>query len=301
MPADEPEQQRTPLLDAEFMRKLERISLAARRVRLGAARGERRSRRKGISTEFADYRNYVQGDDLRHIDWNIVGRLDALYLKLFEEQEDLTLHVLIDASLSMGYGDPPKLAMACQLAAALGYIALVNFDRVTVEAFSEAGVQELRPTRGKASTHKLFDFIEQIAAGGATTLEASTRGHFLRSRGKGVVVLLSDFFDPDGHEGVLRRMTMSGSDVYVIHVLSREEIDPPVTGDLKLLDAETGEFTEVSVSPTLLKRYRENVAAFCESIRRFCVARGIGYTLAPSDTDIERLSLEMLRSGGLLQ
>ncbi len=289
------------VLDAEFLRRLERLALSAKRVHLGAAKGERRSKRKGSSVEFADYRDYVQGDDLRFVDWNVAARLGNLYLKLFQETEDLTLHVLVDASRSMAYGAPRKIDFACKMAAALGYIALVGLDRVAVEAFSSEGRRQLLPCRGKASARKLFAFLEGVEAGGATQLEASCRSYVLRQRAKGIAVLISDLMDPEGFEGCLRRLVLSGSDLYVIHLLSREEVDPPMTGDLRLVDCETDEFTEISVSRTLLKRYRENLQGFQEAVRQACLARDIAYVPAVSDMPFERLTLDVLRRAGALR
>ena len=210
------------LLDTEFLRKLERLAIAARRVQLGSVKGERKSKRKGSSIEFADYRDYVQGDDLRHIDWNMFGRLDALYLKLFQDQEDLTVHLLLDASRSMSFGRPPKIEFAAKLAAAIGYIALVGYDRVSAEALGDAAPRRLPPSRGKASAHKLFSFIESIRASGGTHLDPSLKSYVLRNRAKGVAVLISDFFDEAGFEQSLRRLMQTGSDCYVIHVMSRD-------------------------------------------------------------------------------
>jgi uncharacterized protein (DUF58 family) len=289
------------LFEPEFLRKLEQLAVATKGVKLGVAKGERKSKRKGSSVEFADYRSYVQGDDLRHIDWNIYSRLETLNLKLFEEQEDLTVHLLIDASESMAHGQPNKLEFACKLAAAIGYVALASYDRVSVEAFNGEETHALRPCRGKASVPKLFSFIESIQAGGETHLENACRSYVLRNRARGVAVLLSDFFDEAGFEGSLRRLGQSGSDLYAMHVLSPEELEPPISGDLKLLDSETGAETEISVSPALLRKYKRNVDGFCESVRRYCTARGIGYVLAASDTPYERLLLDLLRRGGMLR
>jgi uncharacterized protein (DUF58 family) len=286
------------LLEPDFLRKLERLAISAKRVRLGHARGERKSKRKGSSVEFADYRDYVQGDDLRHIDWNILGRLDALYLKLFQEQEDLTVNLIVDASKSMQFGSPSKIAFARKAAAAIAYIGLVSNDRVAAEAFGERNVR-LAPCSGKASTRKLLEYFAGLEAGGSTNLEAACRAFNIRNRAKGITVILSDFLDEAGFEGGLRRLAQAGSEVYVIHVLAPEEIDPSVTGDLKLLDSETGAHTEISVSPTLLKRYKQNVTGFTEAIRAYCLARGMAYVFAPSDTPFERLTLEMLRRSGL--
>jgi uncharacterized protein (DUF58 family) len=297
---------RVRLLEPEFLRKLERLALIAKRVHLGLAKGERRSRRKGSSVEFADYRDYVQGDDPRHVDWNLAGRLNTLYLKLFQEQEDLTLHLLIDASASMRFGAPPKLGFACKMAAAVGYIALVGYDRLSVEAFCGEAATRLPRCRGKASTYKFFTFLESILDARPdekkdTRLEEWCRSYALRNRAKGVAVLLSDFLDPSGFDGCLRRLSTSGSDLYVVHVLSRDEVEPQVTGDLRLIDSETNAFTEISMSRALLKRYKDNVGGFCTALRRECLARGIGYIPATSDMPFERLVLDLIRRGGMVK
>lgn len=290
-----------PLLEPELMHKLERLAILAKKVQVGASKGERRSKRKGVSTDFADYRNYVQGDDLRHVDWNIYGRLNALYLKMFMEHEDLTVHLQIDASASMGFGDPSKLHYAGRLAGAIGYIALCGYDRVSCEAFSGVGGVRMQPCRGKRSGRRLFEFIQSVEAQGHTNLEKSCKDYALRNRTKGVSVLISDFFDESGHEDALRRLMMGGNDCYAIHVLAPEEVDPVITGDLRLIDSETDNFTEISVSPALLRKYKENVDGFRSEVKRFCTGRGITYIPAVTDIPIERLTMDVLRRGGLVR
>jgi uncharacterized protein (DUF58 family) len=289
------------LLDPAFLRKLERLALIAHQMQAGTARGERRSPRRGVSLEFADYRDYVQGDDLRHVDWNIFARLDSLHLKLFEEREDFTLHLLIDASRSMGFGEPMKLEFAVKLAAAIGYLGLAGYDRVCAAALAGTGASLLPPIRGKGQAGRLFAFLRSVAPEGPTALDAAGRAHFLRHRGKGVAVLISDFFDPAGFEDGLRRLALSGSRAYALHVLAPEEYEPEVSGDIKLVDCETGAEVEVTVSPALLRRYRRRREEYCESVRKFCAGRGIGYFLVTSDTPVERLTLEILRRGGMLR
>jgi uncharacterized protein (DUF58 family) len=291
----------TSLIEPELLTRLERLAILAKRTRVGTTKGERRSKRKGSSIEFADYRTYVQGDDLRHVDWNIYSRLEHLYLKLFMEQEDLTVHLLVDASASMNFGTPSKITFAGKLAAAIGYIALCSYDRVSCEAFAGHGGQRLQPCRGKSSARRLFEFIQRIEPGGTTSLEESCKQYALRHRTKGVAILFSDFFDQDGHEGALRRLLTSGSDCYAIHVLAPEEVNPPIKGDLRLIDSETEEYTEISVSPALLKKYRENVRGFREEIQKYCRARNITYIPATTDTPLETLTLQVLRRGGLVQ
>ncbi len=301
IPTAEPRRKGGPLLDADFLRRLERLAIWAKKVHLGAQKGERKSKRKGASTEFADYREYVQGDDLRHVDWNIYGRLDALYLKMFLEYEDLTCHLLIDGSQSMTFGAPSKYRFAIQMAAAIGYVALAGYDRVAVEIFNGREVQRLSPIRGKASAGKLFQFLENASPGGETYLGDACRNSVIRNRSKGLAILLSDFFDPEGYEEPLRRLLQTRSDIYGIHVMAPEEIEPDLSGDLKLVDSETASEVEISVSRALLKRYRKNRDGFCESIRRYCVARGIGYFPVSSDMPIDRLTLDVLRRGGMMR
>lgn len=291
------------ILEPGFLRKLEALAIVAKKVQLGLSRGDRKSKRKGNSPEFADYRDYVQGDDLRFIDWNIFGRLDSLYLKLFMEQENLTVSLLIDSSQSMNYGTPSKLSFACQLAAAIGYIALVGYEKVIVETLSvdKEFSHSIRLGSGKASAGRLFSFLESTVASGETNLENSCKSFAMRNKEKGVVILLSDFFDPSGYEEGLKKLVSTGSDIYAIQILAPEEIDPQVSGDLKLLDSETNSYTEISTSRDLLKRYKKNKDDFCDAIRKFCLARGLNYNLAPSDTPIEKITLEVLRKGGLFK
>jgi len=288
-------------LDPEFLRKLERLSLIAHKVQLGAAKGERRSKKKGVSIDFADYREYVQGDDLRHVDWNIFARLDAFHLKLFQEQEDMTLHILIDASRSMGFGSPPKIEFAAKLAAAIGYIGLAGYDRVSVESFSGVSARSIRPLRGRAAAGRLFSFLGSLEAEGHTDLEAACKTHFMKSRAKGVAVLISDFFDPAGPENGLRRLALSGSDLYAIQVLAPEEYEPEISGDLKLVDCETGDMVEVTVSPALMKRYEQRRDEYIEQVRKACLARGIGHFVTQSNHPVDRLTLELLRRGGMVK
>ena len=289
------------LLDAAFLRKLERLSIMAKRVKLGVTKGERKSTRKGSSVDFADYRGYVQGDDLRHVDWNIYSRLGERHIKLFEEREDLTLHLLIDASRSMAFGTPHKLTFAKRLAAALGYIALSGHERVSIEAFSGDGVQRITPCRGRASVRKLFTFIESIEVSGGTELEQAGRDYLARNRTKGVAVIISDFFDESGFEGIIRRMNQSRSDVYAVHVLAPEEIDPQLTGDLRLIDSETENFSEITSTRALFKLYAKNRDGFIEEVRRYCTARGVGHLSVSSDTPIEQLTLDLLRKGAMVR
>lgn len=288
-------------LDAEFMRRIERLTLVSRKIFRGRMKGERRSKKRGYSSEFADYRNYVEGDDLRHIDWNIYGRLDKLFLKLFLEEEDLHVHVLVDTSASMGFGDPQKLRYAQRVAAALAYIGLSNGDRVQVHAFQSGLGARTQALRGKRNARKLFDFLEQLQPAGGTNLYQACKTFSLQSRfGKGILVLISDFLDPEGYEEALKRLAGARMDVYAIHLLAPEEVNPDLKGDLRLVDVEDGAFQEITVSLPLLKQYRETVKSFCAGLRDTCVKRGAAYAFSPTDTPFDQLVLNTMRRTGLL-
>lgn len=292
---------RAPLLTPALLRRLERLTVATRRVQRSPGKGERRGKRKGSSVEFADFRDYVQGDDLRHIDWNLYARLGQLFVKLFEECEDLTLHILLDASRSMAFGTPTKFDFARRLAAALAYIGLTGYDRVGITAFSSGGARVLLPLRGKANTQKLFAFLEELEADGGTTLDAGARDHLLRARSQGVTVLITDALDPGGYSGAIKRLAAARADLHVVQVLAPEELDPRLSGDLKLIDSESGAAVEISVTPGLLRRYAKNRDAFVAGLRGFCVARGALHYLVSSGTPLEQLMLDVLRHGGLLR
>src|SRR5215475_5872482 len=195
-----PETPTQPLLDAQFLARLEQLELVSRKIFLGLMKGERRSKRKGQSVEFADYRNYVVGDDLRFLDWNLYARLDRLFIRLFMEEEDLHFYVLIDNSLSMDFGSPTKLHYAKQVAAALGFIGLVNMDRVILEAFNDQLTQSMPAARGRRSLWRLVDFLQKLEPAGPSDLKKALRTFSLKCSGKGIVILLSDFMDKRGYE-----------------------------------------------------------------------------------------------------
>ena len=286
------------LLPPDLARRLERLELVSRKVFRGRMKGERRSPRKGQSVEFADYRNYVAGDDLRTLDWNLYARLDRLIVKLFLEEEDLHFYALVDASPSMGFGDPSKLLYAKQVAAALGYVGLARADRVRVETL---GGQRSRALRGRRSTPRLLDFLAGIEPEESTSLEDGIRQFCLRNPGRGVVVLLSDLMDKSGYEAALRYLVAARVDAVVVQVLSREEIDPGVAGDLRLVDCEDGDTAEVTVSAPLLARYRRTLESFTAGAQEFCNRRGMNYLLTANDRPVEEMLTTWFRKRGVVR
>jgi uncharacterized protein (DUF58 family) len=289
------------LLAPDFLTRLEQLELVSRKIFLGRMKGERRSKRKGQSVEFADYRNYVIGDDLRFLDWNLYARLDRLFLRLFMEEEDLHVYLLIDNSLSMDFGEPSKLLYVKQVAAALGFIGLVNLDRVVVEAFNARQAQTSPALRGRRNLWRLLDFLGKIEPAGPGDLARSLKSFSLRSSGKGIVVLLSDFMDKAGYETALRYLIARQLDVYVIQVLSQAEIEPDLTGDLKLLDVEDEDVAEITVSGPLIRRYKENLNAFRAALHDFCTRRGVTCLFTSTQVPFDRLVLHYLRQRGLVR
>ncbi len=288
-------------MDPQFLHRLEQLELVSRKIFMGRMKGERRSKKKGQSSEFADYRNYVVGDDLRFLDWNLYARLDKLFLRLFMEEEDLHFYVLIDNSLSMDFGKPTKLHYAKQVAAALGFIGLVNLDRVVVEAFNERLTQRLPAVRGRRSLWRLMDFLQKIEPAGPSDLRNALRTFSLKCSGKGIVVLLSDLMDKGGYEEALRYLVARQLDIYVIQILSQEEIEPEIVGDLQLVDVEDEDIAEITVSGPLLKRYKQNLAAYRASLHEFCARRGVTYLFTSNQVPFERLVLSYLRQRGLVR
>lgn len=289
------------LLSPALLAQLERLELVSRKIFRGRMKGERRSRRKGQSVEFADFRSYVPGDDLRFIDWNLYARLDKLFLKLFLEEEDLHVYTLIDASGSMAFGDPTKLFYAKQLAAALGFVGLCRADRVKIESL---GTSRKRPgpvLRGRHSLWRMLEYLDGIEAGENVPLAEGVRNFCLRNSNKGILVLISDLMDKNGYETALRLLVAQQLDVYVIHVLSPEELAPEVKGDLKLVDCEDGDVAEITVSRPLLDRYRRTLATFLDGAKDFCTRRGMMYLMTSTQRPVEQLVTGYLRQRGLVR
>ncbi len=289
------------LLSPEAMAQLERLELVTRKVFRGRMKGERRSRRKGQSVEFADFRNYVPGDDLRFVDWNMYARLDRLFLKMFLEEEDLHFYALIDASASMSFGEPTKLHYAKQLAASLAFVGLVKADRVRIETLGQSARVASPVFRGRRSTWRMLQYLEHLDAGETTSLAQGVKNFSIRNAGQGIVVLISDLMDKDGYETALRYLLAQKLDVYVIQVLAEEELHPDLQGDLRLVDSEDGDVAEITVSAPLLKRYEQTLAAFVGGAREFCTRRGMNYLLVNNQTPVEQLVGQYLRQRGLVR
>jgi len=292
------------LFDESTLRKLNQLTLVASQLRSGVLKGERRSTKRGSSIEFADYRNYIPGDDLRRLDWNVYARLDQPFIKLLEEEEDLAVHALIDASQSMQWGEAEndKWRYVLQLTAALGAIALAAGDHFTVGILKRGGgLSQYGPARGQAHLTRLLHFLEQQQPHGVTDLDQSAREYLLQPRRAGLAFLLSDLFDPNGFESALSRLQGRGYEVVILHVLSPDEIEPPLTGDLRLVDVESGQAQEVSLDGGLRALYRRRLQAWQKAIRTHCHKRGARYLPLVTSTPWDKVVLYGMRQAGIVR
>jgi uncharacterized protein (DUF58 family) len=283
------------VFDEAFLRQLERLLLLMRSPVRGGLKGGRRSVKRGQSVEFADYRDYTLGDDLRQLDWNVYARLERLFVKLFVEEEDVTVTLLIDASASMASGHPAKLLFAKRAAAALGYIGLASEDRVAVSALSGRTARRRAAMRGSGRVFRLLADLSAIeAAEGATDLVAATRHAAAQLHGRGVVVLISDLLDPAA-DRIIRELAATGSELVVLHVLAPDELDPVLEGDLRLVDVETGDGIDVTVDLATLDAYRTRLADWKAGFADLAAKRRASYVDLSSDTDLADLMFAELR------
>ena len=291
------------LFDQSTLAKLEQLTLVAERVRMGVMKGDRRSNKRGSSIEFADYRNYTKGDDLRRLDWNVYARLERPFIKLLEEEEDLAVHLLIDGSGSMDWGeaDENKFDYARRLAGAIGHIALTTGDMLAVTVLGSKGNLRWGPHRGRTNGMRLFEFLETAVCDGITDLNQSMRHYALRSRRPGMVFILSDMLSPNGYKDGLNALQSRGYEVGLIHILSPDEIDPPLDGDLKLVDIETGQDAEITLDPNTMRLYRQRQQAWQAEIAAYCASRRAHYIPIVTDQPWERLIMQTLRAKGVVK
>ena len=290
----------TELLDGAFMARLDGLDIRSRRLLRGGLRGERRSKRRGQSVEFADHRQYVAGDDIRFLDWNIYGRLDQFFLKVFLEEQDLSLHILLDASGSVAFGQPAKQRMLLQLAAALAYVGLVHNNRVSIATFADGLLARLPGMRGRAYLPQLAEFLLAAPAEGFSDFDKACRQLVQDRTGSGVTVVLSDFLFKEGYEAGLKRLLSDRYDLCALQVLSPQEREPEFAGDLALIDTEDGDISEITATRALLASYRRTLAAYVNGLNTFLTRRGALHVLTDSAQPVDRLVLTSLRKAQLV-
>ena len=281
--------------DAEFLRKLERLHLLAKRLQIAGAKGEHATVRKGFSLEFSDYRRYQRGDDLRYIDWNVYRRLDRLLLKVFTAEEELNVYLLVDSSLSMSLGMPSKLDYGKKIAAALGYIGLKNLDRVGGASFSSRLHAPLKLGRGRKQVLHLFNFLNVLGCDGETGLHAAMHSFSHLFPHPGLAIVISDLFDPVGWQGALKELVNKRYQVLLIHIVDRRELEPAVSGDLAFVDAENGRQRQCFLDESLLRRFERELQRYFNDIETFCSARKIDYLRTTTDVPFDDFVLQTLR------
>lgn len=296
------------LLSPDFMRQLDRLDVMSRKMLRGSQQGERRTKKKGQSVEFADYRSYVTGDDLRFIDWNLYMRLDKLFIRLFMEEEDLSVSIVLDVTGSMDYGEPNKLDYAKKLCAALSYISLTHYNRTSLYTMADGLLESSQGMRGRRPIPQMLEFINRqraIPADAARPGDMTTafKSLSIANQRPGVIIVISDFWDKGEVGEAFRYLAGEKRDTYLIQLLSPQEVDPikgQVMGDLRLSDLEDGDVAEVSVSPALIKKYKATLQAYCNHIRDEAHRRGLAYMISETDVPFETMVLKYLRQRGLL-
>ena len=286
--------------DEGFLRKLENLHLLSKKAQNGKFLNARRTKRSGAGIEFREHREYVTGDDFRSIDWNAYGRLDKLLCRLFEKEENLKITFGIDASTSMLAGVPSKFFTACKTVAALAYMGLANHELVSVSLFSEEHVRELPLFRGKNNVHTLLKFLSSATCGGQTDLSTSIKRIAHGQKKPGVFVYLSDFYDHDGFKKSLDHLLWNKHEPFVIQLYAENPIPPSLKGDLTLVDSETNQTTNITMTPKLLKRFHDEHRLYSDELSRTCTGRAVPYLKVASHIDIETLILKVLRTGQVI-
>ncbi|MBV9325776.1 MAG: DUF58 domain-containing protein [Chloroflexi bacterium] len=291
-------------IQQDIFRQLDRLSFVSRRPARAGAGGEHVSRRPAPSTDFVDYRAYVPGDDFRRIDWNVYGRLGSLHVKVTEGRERLEVVLVLDCSSSMDYGDPGKLDFATQLVAALAYVGASRADGVRIACLSPVQPDGWRsgPFRRRARVPELVQQLSTLAPAGLVDINAGLAACIPPEvSGNSLVVVVSDLLTPGGSVGGLEAVRARVADVAVLHVVSPEELDPGLSGEVELIDAESGAAIELGVSLETLAAYRRRVAEWLDAREADCRRRGMRYIRVRTDQPVNVVVLDDLRRGGLVR
>ena len=290
------------LFDEEFLKKLEYLNLVSNHMIPGHMHGEHRAKKKTNSgIEFADYRQYVSGEDTKNVDWRTYLRTDKLILRLFEEEADLPIYIFFDASASMDHGVPVKFDYARKIAAALCYVGLLNQDRVNLVGFADGIAQELSARRGKHKVWHAFRFLDSVEARGMTSMEKAFKGFFSSRRRRGLVVVVSDFLDEEGFSKAFDMLRFFRQDLFAVHVYTTEEAKPDLPDEVLLEDAELGTSQRVRITPALLEAYAGQFEEHCEEVGGYCRRHGWGYLRTTTDVPFEDLILQVFRQGWFLR
>ncbi len=289
------------LFDASFMERLEYLKMMAARMLPSRHRGEHRARKRGSGIELADYRPYVPGDDTRDVDWKAFLRLDKLILRVFEEDADLPVYLFVDRSASMAFGNPSKFDHARKLAGALAYIGLLNHDLITIVWYGDAMGEALPGKRGRNQVFRAFRFLDAGESGGRTSLAAAFRSFFGSRRKRGLAVILSDMMDSGDLVAAFDACRHQKHDMFLVQVLTPEELDPTLPDEALLTDSEDGSERRVRVTPRLLARYGEALEEHRRQIGEYCAKYGFGWSLASTGEPFEEAVLAIFKQDRFLR
>ncbi|HEX2931744.1 MAG TPA: DUF58 domain-containing protein [Candidatus Binatia bacterium] len=281
--------------DTDFLRKLERLHLIAKRLSWAGAKGEHAASRKGFSLEFSDYRRYQRGDDLRYVDWNVYRRLERLLLKVFTAEEEMNIYLLVDTSRSMAEGTPEKIDYAKKVAAALGYIGLKNLDRVGGASFSSRLHAPLTLGRGRKQILNMFRFLGHLGCAHETNLRAAIHAFTNLFPHPGFVVIVSDLFDPAGWRGALEELIAKRYQLLVIHIVDEQELHPKPWGDIALVDVEGGRERKFFLDADLVRRFETELSGYFKEIEAVCASRRIDYLRTSTQVPFDEFVLQTLR------
>lgn len=288
------------MIPATMLRQLDRLSLVSRRRQVVQLHGERRGRSRGSSLEFNDYRGYVAGDDIRRVDWNLYGRSQELFVKQFEDERALGLHLLIDVSRSMDFGEPNKLRFAAQLVAALAYVGLVGISRVTVGALRDDAEIVFGPSVGRSRFPALVNALGALEGRGETDLARAAGSFWQRQRASGLAVLVSDLLSPTWQDGI-RSLVSHRDEVVVLHTLAPDELEPTPAEEVRLIDRETGRALEARLDRAALDRYHQRLSQWCSDVEAYCLRSGIRYQRLSTGLPLDEVVLSRLTGGGILR
>lgn len=287
--------------DSAFLQRVERLSILNRQALRGPSAGPRSSPRQGASVEFADFRNYVTGDDFRRVDWKAYARLDRLFLRLYRAEELAIVTLFLDHSTSMHFGDPSKVLTAGRLAAVLSYIALKNYDTVAVAGWGDRIDHFLSGQSGGGAIPVVWQTLARLVDAPAPATDvACLRTYGQYRRGPGIAIVFSDFMTDSDWRAGLRALRAAGQEVTVIQILSPEEVEPSLRGDWKLIDAESGSATEVTLSAHMLRTYAQALERHTSALTEFCRREGIAFVRMTSDVDLAGTIITDLQAVGVL-
>lgn len=286
------------LFDVEFYKKLENIALNVRKAVSGGASGGRKSKAKGSSVEFSDYREYALGDDFRRIDWNAYGRFNKLFVKLFMEEREALINIFIDSSKSMDFGKNKKSELALKLAAVISFLSLNNLDRVCINNMKDSSLDQSSAVTGKVMFQKCISYLENIEFEDSTNINDCIKKKDLK--GSGISIIISDFFDEDGIEAGIKYLLYKKQQVILVHILSEEELNPEMDGKLRLIDSETGQNKDIEVTPAILNKYEKELNSFINNLKEFSRKMGISYLQVCSSEAVEKIIFEDFVKQGII-